>query len=533
MDEVMRRIEGVRATADSQWTMPRQVIDSLGAELAVLNREANIILVNEAWKRFARENGAGDLQNFCVGLNYLEVCSSASGVAAEGARDIQAGLEEVLSGARERFFFEYPCHSPTAWRWFLLQATKLGSPAGGAVVLHIDVTARKLLEHRLQEQEERFRVALEHSPVVVFNQDCDLRYTWINSPVLAWAEQESIGRTDREIVGGPEAEELTAIKRAALNSGVGRRVETVVTFNGERHYYDLTVQPMRDSTGTIQGITGCVTDITPMKQAAAERELLIDELAQAQRELLRRNLELEALHNEKTLWLGMANHDLRNPLSAILANCELLMDEAAIPGEEHRATVKAIYSCSQFTLQLLNDVLDISVIESGNQRLCLEPTDLRSLVEESIALSHPLAHQKSTQINALYQEPTPVVTLDRRQMLRVFQNLIGNAIQYSQSGAKIELTIVTEGRKVLITVRDNGPGIPHDELNSIFNPFHRTRAASAEHGTGLGLPICKRIVESHGGKIWADNAVGGGAVIRVSLALGVPSEQEIQTARVR
>ena len=118
-------------------------------------------------------------------------------------------------------------------------------------------------------------------------------------------------------------------------------------------------------------------------------------------------------------------------------------------------------------------------------------------------------------------------------MLQVFQNLIGNAIQYSQSGAKIELAIVTEGRKVLITVRDNGPGIPHDELNFIFNPFHRTRAAGAEHGTGLGLAICKRIVESHGGKIWADNAVGGGAVIRVSLALGVPSEQEFQTARAR
>jgi hypothetical protein len=79
--------------------------------------------------------------------------------------------------------------------------------------------------------------------VVVFNQDCDLRYTWINSPVLAWAEQEFMGRTDRDIVGGPEAEELMAIKGAVLDSGVRRRVETVVTFNSERHYYDLTVEP--------------------------------------------------------------------------------------------------------------------------------------------------------------------------------------------------------------------------------------------------------------------------------------------------
>ena len=474
MDKVGEEDPGSSTAAGSHRAMMQHLVDSLASQLAVLDREGNIILVNEAWKRFARENAAGDLQNYCVGLNYLEVCSSASGVAAEGAKDIEAGLEEVLSGAREHFFFEYPCHSPTASRWFLLQATRLGGPAGGAVMLHIDITARKLLEHRLQEQEERFRVALEHSPVVVFNQDCDLRYTWINSPVLAWAEQDSIGRTDREIVGGPEAEELMAIKRAVLDSGVRRRKETVVTFNGERHYYDLTVEPMRDSSGTIQGVTCCVTDITPMKRAAAERERLIDELAQAQRELLRRNLELEALNNEKTLWLGMANHDLRNPLSAILANCELLMDEAAIPDQEQRATVKAIYSRSQFMLQLLNDVLDVSAIESGSQRLCLEPTDVRSLVEESIALSHPLAQRKSTQIEALYQEPTPVVTLDRRKMLQVFQNLIGNAIQYSESGAKIELAMVTEGQNVLITVRDNGPGIPNSYTQSLWFQLEET-----------------------------------------------------------
>jgi signal transduction histidine kinase len=170
-------------------------------------------------------------------------------------------------------------------------------------------------------------------------------------------------------------------------------------------------------------------------------------------------------------------------------------------------------------LQLLDDVLDISVIESGRQRLFLEPTDLRSLMEESIALSRPLAQQKGTQIDALCPETGPVVILDRRKMLQVFQNLIGNAIKYSPSGAKIVVILVAEDRNVLITVQDNGPGIPHDELDAIFAPFHRTPVAVAEHGTGLGLAICKRIVERHGGKIWAENAVGGGAVFRVSLDL--------------
>src|SRR5262249_23641167 len=153
-------------------------------------------------------------------------------------------------------------------------------------------------------------------------QDLDLRYTWINSPVLAWAEQDYIGRTDTDILGGPEGEQLMAVKRAVLESGVGTRTEAIVTFNSDKHYYDLTVEPMRDRTGAIQGVTCSATDITPMKRAAAEQGRLIEELAEAQRELLKRNLELEALHNEKTRWLGMATHDLRNPLSAILVNCE-------------------------------------------------------------------------------------------------------------------------------------------------------------------------------------------------------------------
>ena len=161
-------------------------------------------------------------------------------------------------------------------------------------MLHIDITDRKLVEERLYEQEERFRFALENSPVVVFNQDRELRYTWINSPALGWAEEEYIGRTDADIVGGAEAERLTAIKRAVLESGVGTRVEVTVTFKGEARYFDLNVAPLRDDVGAIIGITCACTDITRMKRAAAERERLIEELGNAERELTKRNLELVA-----------------------------------------------------------------------------------------------------------------------------------------------------------------------------------------------------------------------------------------------
>jgi PAS domain S-box-containing protein len=394
-----------------------------------------------------------------------------------------------------------------------------------ALMLVEDITESRRSHEALRISEERFRVALKNSPVVVFNQDRELRYTWINRPVLAWAEQDFIGKTDLGIISGPDGERLMAIKRSVLESGVGARVEADFTFHDEKYYFDLTVEPLRDSAGIIQGVTCACMDVTPMKRAAAERERLIEELARAQRELLERNHELEALNNEKARWLGIATHDLRNPLSAMLANYELLMERAPMFSKEDRDALTSIYASGTYMLGLLNDVLDISALESGDEPHFPELADLPSLVDESIALCRPLADRKGTRIEAFFEMPAPVIRMDRQKMRQVLVNLIENAIKYSQNGALVQLAVARGRGDLLITVRDNGPGIAHQDLGSIFTPFHRTaaRAASKERGTGLGLAICKRIIERHGGKIWAESVPGKGSAFHLSLAIDEPS----------
>ena len=129
-----------------------------------------------------------------------------------------------------------------------------------------DVTERRRAEAALQKSEERFRVALKNSPVVVFNQDLALKYTWLNAPVMGWAEQEYLGRTDAEIIGGDEGGCLTAIKRGVLESGTAARTEVSINFLGEQHYYDLTVEPLHSRSGDLVGITGAAVDITPIKK---------------------------------------------------------------------------------------------------------------------------------------------------------------------------------------------------------------------------------------------------------------------------
>ena len=161
---------------------------------------------------------------------------------------------------------------------------RLGKVVGASVIAR-DITDRKRVEMALRQSEERFRVALKNAPVRVFNQDLDLRFTWINSHVMAWAKQDCLGKTDAEIVGGEEGARLTAFKQEVLRTGRGARTEAEVTVEGEKYYFDLVAEPLRDANGTIVGLTCSATDITSAKKSLLERERLIAQLQEALEEV--------------------------------------------------------------------------------------------------------------------------------------------------------------------------------------------------------------------------------------------------------
>jgi PAS domain S-box-containing protein len=148
----------------------------------------------------------------------------------------------------------------------------------GASAVARDITKHKQAEAALRLSEERFRVALKGAPVVVFTQDLQLRYTWINSPVLAWNRQDYVGKTDAEIVGDEEAARLTAIKQEVLRTGVGSHTEVSVAFEGVKHYFDLIVEPLRDGGGTLLGLICSATDITSSKNLIAKLQEALDQV---------------------------------------------------------------------------------------------------------------------------------------------------------------------------------------------------------------------------------------------------------------
>ena len=308
---------------------------------------------------------------------------------------------------------------------------------------------------------------------------------------------------------------------ARSRAGVARAYEELVSINNEQ----------------ANALRATAKDLALRTREAEERDARVyeelthlnNELAAAQRELAKKNAELGRLNEQKNRFLGLAAHDLRNPLEVINVYSRFLLDEAADRLEDEQLDfVRTIMRSSNFMLALVNDLLDVSKIEAGRLELELSEVDLRSLVARNVELNRRLAERK--EINILFEPPKdiPRLRLDAAKMEQVLNNLVGNAVKFSPRGGSVEVGLEREegGGAVLLYVKDEGPGVPAEKLEGLFEPFTRAsaRGSEGEKGTGLGLAIVKRIVEGHGGRITVESEPGAGATFAVRL----PVERDLE-----
>lgn len=241
---------------------------------------------------------------------------------------------------------------------------------------------------------------------------------------------------------------------------------------------------------------------------------LNNELVSIQRELVKKNAELEQLNQLKNQFLGMAAHDLRSPLGSIQGFSELLIQSRAkISAAEQDEFLRDIHALSQFMLRLVNDLLSVSAIEAGRLDLDLRPVELGALLQKNVARHRLLAARRQIEI-ALEAQALPPLALDAGRIEQVLDNLIGNAVKFSPQGAAVRVRLRGGDGGVTLAVQDEGPGISAADAEKLFKPFGRakSKAAAGERSTGLGLAIARRVVEGHRGRIWLESEEGRGSV---------------------
>lgn len=251
-----------------------------------------------------------------------------------------------------------------------------------------------------------------------------------------------------------------------------------------------------------------------------ELSRLNNDLVNMQRELAKKNRELDELNKLKNQFLGIAAHDLRSPLGVIMGYSDFLLEEVEeILSEDQNNMLKSILASSEFMLRLLNELLDISAIESGNLNLTLVQDDLGKVVRRNVELNNVIANKKNISIYFNQPEALPEILFDMGKIEQVLNNLISNAVKFSKPGSIVNVSIFKSESDLTVAVADQGPGIPEAEREKLFKPFQKTsvKSTAGEKSTGLGLSIVCNLILGHQGKIWVESKVGEGSTFYFSL----------------
>lgn len=384
--------------------------------------------------------------------------------------------------------------------------------AVGMVILSIEesrvrVAADLAFARDLLDDDPNLIVVLRNGRLVFANRALLERTGWSAADLKRHDPLDLVAREDRERVA-----------RALADRSAGRSVPdyemTILGSEGERIPVIVHADTIRwRGEGAFKYE---LTDVSTRVRAEEEIRQVNEELQRVNAELQRINAELEESNVLKSEFLSNTSHELRTPLTSIIANTEILEYEMCGPlSPEQRQVLANIGRNSQHLLEMISRLLDFARREEGHDVLQYEKVEIRTLVEGVVRTVRPLLEEERLAIEIDIPDDLGPCWLDGDKVYRIFLNLIENAIKFSRDGT-ISVAVRRVDDDLEGTVVDEGIGIPPDRLVDIFHAFRQVDASATRtyQGVGLGLAICKQLVELHGGRIWAESRPGEGSAFR-------------------
>jgi signal transduction histidine kinase len=347
-------------------------------------------------------------------------------------------------------------------------------------------------------------------------------------PVRSTLEANQVRPITRGSVSGRCIVDRVALHIADLLENVAAEYPDIAPAIRRQNIRTTVGVPLLREGEPIGAITVFRTEVRPFSEAQiallktfADQAVIAIENVRLFHELETANRQLEAASQHKSEFLANMSHELRTPLNAVIGFSEVLSDRMfGELNEKQDEYLKDINASGTHLLSLINDILDLSKIEAGRMELDLTAFDLPTALESALTLVRERAGRRSIAMNLSIDEQLGLVEGDERKIRQVVLNLLSNAIKFTPEGGRIEVAAVPRDGHVEVSVSDTGVGIAAEDQDAIFEEFRQVGTADKKaEGTGLGLTLCRKFVELHGGRIWVKSQVNAGSTFSFSLPL--------------
>jgi PAS domain S-box-containing protein len=436
-------------------------------DFAFLDRDLRFLRINE---QFAQINGKS------VEARLGKPVADIVPALETSLRKVAARIIATGQPVRDHEFTEPLARAlgmPRTWNesWYPVRDDR--AEIIGFSVMVVEITERKHAEAALRLTNDRFELAVKASQAMLWQQDLELRFTWLHNPAPGIDGSDAVGKKEADLLErAQDVAVVEALKHEVIRSGVGQRKEFFPQIQGVEHCFELLMEPLRDAGGRITGLTGAAMDITERKRVELN---LVKAIAAA-----------EDANQAKSNFLASMSHELRTPLNSILGFAQLLESGTPVPTPAQRKNLEHILKSGWFLLELVDELLDLALIESGKLCLTQEAVSLTDVMQECRAMMERQAGERGIRIIFAALEHPGHALADRTRVKQVVINLLSNAIKYNKAHGTVSVECALVAPDAMrISVRDTGEGLAPEKLAQLYQPFNRLgREAGPHHGTG-------------------------------------------------